>query len=158
MKKISVLLVIVVFIISCVSSNLELYSDMSRSGNKVYIEIDRQPQNIGTYGVGFSIGNSLLYSPSSETIVLGSVRNNQLITEELSSKGYIIVNNPNEADIIVLGESSSDSELSSVILAFYDAENGNLLMICEGKYGLGLGIQDDVNNALVKALEAVPEI
>ena len=62
-----------------------------------------------------------------------------------------------DADYAVVIESTSNEDRSKVLIGFYDIATNQLLFVCEGKYGLGWDVQDDLNKALLKALEMVPD-
>ena len=157
MKKSLMLLLTVFFLVSCVSTNIEYYSNASLTGNKVYLQIEQNTSAVETGGVGFTTGYGWSFmSSSSETIKLGTIKNKETIKSGLENKGYVVVNSIDESDIVLIGESTSNVEYSLVTLGFYNKESGTLLFTCEGKYGLGSGMQDDLNKAVKKALESVP--
>ena len=161
MGKIRTLLVcVVVLCISCVSTRISYYSNSTlSSSNKLYLALDRSATSIGAGGFGYTYNNGLtFFSALPETVRLGSIKNIEKLKSALTEKGYTLVNTEEEADVIMMWESSSHDDFSTVTLGFYDKKTNQLLFTCEGKYGLGWGFQDDLNNALTKALESVPII
>ena len=159
MKKIILIIsMLLILFVSCVSTTVEVYSDINMKGKTIYLSIDKQTTSVTSGGIGVPVGGMMLFSSSTETFMLGSIKNVQLIRQNLIDKGYDVVNNPDDADIILVGESDSSVDLSRVRLGFFDKDTGDLVMVCEGKYGLGWDMQDDLNKALKKALESIPKL
>ena len=158
MKRIIVpiVLILCLLLVSCVSSDLIRYSDKGLTTGNIIIEIDQNSYSLSGIGYGYSIGSSTLYASSTETIKLGTIENKEIVKNSFISKGYNIVNNTRDADYAVVIESTSNEDLAIVSIGFYEISTNQLLFVCEGKYGLGWGFQDDLNNALIKALDAVP--
>ena len=153
-----VLLVICLLLVSCVSSDLRKYSDKELTSGKIIIQIDPSSSSMSGVGYGYSVGNMVFYSGSSETIKLGTIENREIVKNYFTQRGYTIVDNINDADYVVVIESSSNEDLAKVSIGFYEVSTNQLLFVCEGRYGLGWGFQDDLNKALLKALDAVPSV
>ena len=159
MKKIILIIsMLLILFVSCVSTTVEVYSDINMKGKTIYLSIDKQTTSVTSGGIGVPVGGTMLVSASTETFMLGSIKDVQLIRQNLIDKGYDVVNNPDDADIILVGESDSSVDLSRVRLGFFDKDTGDLVMVCEGTYGLGWDMQDDLNKALKKALESIPKL
>ena len=159
MKKIFLLLTCMILLVSCVSTNIEYISATEVGDNKVFIQLDSGSNTISSGGYGYVSNSGWAYmSSSTETVKLGTIKNKETIKKALQEKGYEIVDSVEKADIVMVGESSSNEFLSTVTLGFYNKYTQQLLFICEGKYGLGWGIQDDVNHAVEKALETIPKV
>ena len=63
----------------------------------------------------------MTYIPShSSDAVLNTVKNMVLIQTKLQEKGYKVVNDENQADIILLGGYETNELYTDVILAFYN--------------------------------------
>ena len=153
-----VLLAICLLLASCVSSDLKKYSDKDLISGKILIQIDPSSSSMSGLGYGYSVGSMVFYSGSSETIKLGTIENREIVKKNFTQRGYTIVDNINDADYVVVIESSSNEDLAKVSIGFYEVSTNQLLFVCEGKYGLGWGFQDDLNKALLKALDAVPYV
>lgn len=160
MKKILFALVLCVMLVSCASTSIEYYSTPVLASNKLYIQLDQSTNTVSTGGVLYTdrYYGVTYVPPTSETAKLSTIRNIERIKEVLQSKGYVVVSSIDEADIIMVGESKSTSGSSVVSLGFYEKKTNQLMFICEGEYGYGFGVQDDLDNAILKALESVPQI
>lgn len=157
MKRIAIPVVLICLLfVSCVSSDLKRYSDDNLVSGNVFIQIDQGSNTLSGIGYGYSVGNMTFFSSASETIKLGTIENREIVREAFTEKGYSILDDVSKADYIVVIESSSNEDLSKVSIGFYEKSTNQLLFICEGKYGLGWGIQDDLNKALLQALDAIP--
>jgi len=157
MKKLFIILFASILLVSCVSTNIEYYSNPTQNANRVFIQLDQSTSSVDTSGVGYTTTSGWTFvASSSETIKLGTIKNRELIRSALEGKGYLVVNTLDEADIVMIGESTSGVDYSLVTLGFYDKTTNRLMFVCEGKYGLGWGIQDDFNKAVRKALESIP--
>ena len=159
MKKIFLLLSCLFLLVSCISTKIEYFSEIEPNSNKVFIQLDQNTYAVNEGTVGYTTSSGLAFFGSdSETIKLGTIKNKELIKKALQEKGYEVVNSVDEADIIMVGESTSNSDYSKVSLGFYDKQSNQLLFICEGTFGIGFGIQSDLNNAVKKALESIPKV
>ena len=157
MKKLIVpLFLICLLLVSCVSSDLRVYSSTKISSGKVFIQVDPSSSTVSGIGYGYSVGYMTFYSSAPETIKLGTIENNEIIKTSFIEKGYTIMTDAKDADYVVVIESTSNENRSKVSIGFYDIATSQLLFVCEGKYGLGWGIQDDLNKALLKALDMIP--
>ena len=157
MKKLSILLFAALLLVSCISTNIEYYSGDTLNGNKVFMQLDQSVSSVDSASVGYTTGYGLMFfGSSSETVKLGTIKNKETIKKALENKGYQVVDSIDEANIIMVGESSSNGDYSKAILGFYDKSTHELMFICEGKYGFGWNVQDDLNKAVKKALESVP--
>lgn len=159
MKKILLSILCCLLLASCVSTSIEYYSTPVLDSNKIYIQLDQSTTTVSTGGALYTNSYGWTYvPPTSENAKLSTIRNLEKIKEILASKGYQVVSSIDEADIIMVGESKSDSGSSVVTLGFYAKKTNQLMFICEGEYGYGFGIQSDLDNAILKALESVPAI
>lgn len=159
MKKLLFLFLCVSLLVSCVSTDIEYISTTKLNSNKVFIQLDPSSSAISSGGVGYVSNSGWAYmSSSTETIKLGTIKNKEIIRKALQEKGYEVVNSFEDADIILVGESTSNEFLSTVTLGFYEKQSQQLLFVCEGKYGYGWGMQSDLNHAVSKALESVPSV
>ena len=156
MKNFLILFIYSLLIISCVSTNIEYYSTSNVNSNKLFMQLDQSTSTVTTGGIGYTVYGLSYLSTSSETVKLGTIKNTEMIKKVLTNKGYQIVNSADEADIIMIGESTSNSDYSKVILGFYNKNTTELMFSCEGKYGLEWGVEDDLKKAIKKALESVP--
>lgn len=157
MKNLLIILFASILLVSCVSTNIEYYSNPTQNANKVFIQLDQSTASVDVGGVGYTTTSGWTFvASSSETIKLGTIKNKELIKSALAEKGYMVVNTLDEADIVMIGESTSNGDYFLVTLGFYDKAKNQLMYVCEGKYGLGWGIQDDLNKAVLKALESIP--
>lgn len=149
-KKIFGFITIFLIFASCSSSKITNYAEIPANCDKIFVSLnsDKTSVTVGFFGeIGY------VYS---EDAVLGTLKNNLLVKEQLEAKGYTVVSDESDAQIIVLGESTSSPESSEVVLAFYEKETNTLLFVAEGEYGWGSSAQGDVVGALKKALEVVP--
>ena len=160
MKKFKFLLVVIFVALifsACVSAKATNYTNVPEEYTNVFVSLDSNKTTLTSGGYLSYTNNSLTYIPSSSSdAVLDTVNNKVAVQTNLNSKGYKIVNNIDDADMLMLGGYSTNELYTDVILAFYDKLSNELLFTAEGRYGLGFGIQDDVNHALRKALEQVP--
>lgn len=144
------------FLISCVSAKSTTYSVIPPEFEKVFIVLDTNKTTISGGGYLSYANNSMTYVPNySSDALLNTVKNKVLIQTSLQEKGYKVVNDASQADIILMGGYETNEFFTDVILAFYNKDTNDLLFTAEGRYGLGLDIQMDVNGALKKALEQV---
>ena len=142
---------------SCISAKTTNYADVPEDYTSVCIILDSNKTTISSGGYMSYSNNTMTYIPSSsEDAVLNTVKNKVLMQTTLQEKGYKVLNNENEADMLILGGYETNELYTDVILAFYDRKTNDLLFTAEGRFGLGLDIQMDVNGALKKALEQVP--
>lgn len=159
MKKTLLPLLLVCFLfVSCVSSDFKKLSDKDIIPGKIIIQIDQSSNSMSGVGIGYSVGSVTWYTSTSETIKLGTIENKEIVKSSFIEKGYTIVEDVNEADYFVVIESTSNEDLAKVSIGFYEVPTYQLLLICEGRYGVGWGYQDDLNKALLKALDAVPSM
>ncbi|MBO4388583.1 MAG: hypothetical protein IK091_01970 [Spirochaetales bacterium] len=161
MKRILIPIVLIcLLLVSCVSSEpkLKKYSDKDLISGKIVIQIDQDPKTVSLSGYGYMFGGFSLYSGTSETVKLGNIENKEAIRKTFVDKGYTILEDINESDYAVVIESTSNEDFSTVSIGFFEISSNQLLFICEGKYGSGWNVQDDLNQALLKALDAVPSL
>lgn len=159
MKRIVIPIVLICcLLVSCISSNLIRYSDEKLVSGKVFIQVDPSSSAVSGIGYGYNVGGMVYYAGTTETIKLGTIENKEIIKNSFISKGYSIMNEIQEADYLVVIESISNEDLSKVSIGFYELATSQLLFICEGTYGLGWGVQDDLNKALRQALDALPRV
>ena len=86
-----------------------------------------------------------------------TIENRNIAIKILTQRGYKVVSNIKEADIVLLGGYSSNEIRSKVSLAFLDAYTEELLFTTEGMYGMGWDINGDVRGALKNALNSIPD-
>ena len=160
MKKFKFLLIVIFVALifsACVSAKATNYTNVPEEYANVFVSLDSNKTTLTSGGYLSYTNNSLTYIPSSSSdAVLDTVNNKVAVQTNLNSKGYKIVNNIDDADMLMLGGYSTNELYTDVILAFYDKLSNEFLFTAEGRYGLGFGIQDDVNHALRKALKQVP--
>ena len=144
--------------VSCVSSDLIMYSDAELTSGNITIQVDSSSSTVSGIGFGYPMGYMTMYSTASETVKLGSIENNEVIKKAFKDKGYSIKTDIHDADYIVVIESYSDADASTVSIGFYEIASNQLLFVCKGTYGIGWGVQDDLNHALLKALEIIPPV
>lgn len=65
----------------------------------------------------------------SETLNLGSMKNKMILQQDLSEKGYWVVNKEDDADVIVIGEYFANSDYATVTLLFTDKVTGDIKII-----------------------------
>ncbi len=161
MKKIIYLFIMIftVFMFSsCVSSKSSNYAIIPQEYENIFISLDSNKTTLTSGGYLSYANNSMTYIPSSSSeAVLDTIKNRITIQTELNYKGYKVVNNIDDADILMLGGYTTNEFYTDVILAFYNKSTNELLFTSEGRYGLGFGIQSDLNHALKKALEQIPQ-
>lgn len=161
MKKVIYLFIMIftVFMfLSCVSSKSSNYAVMPQEYENIFMILDSNKTTLTSGGYLSYANNSMTYIPSSSSeAVLDTVKNKITIQTELNCKGYKVVSNIDDADILMLGGYTTNEFYTDVILAFYDKSTNELLFTSEGRYGLGFGIQSDLNHALKKALEQIPQ-
>lgn len=151
-------LLIVLLTSSCVSAKATTYSDIPDDYKSVYIILDSSKTTVASEGYFYYSYDTFSYIPGySSDAMLDTVKNRVLIQTTLEGKGYIIVSNIDDADMILMGGYTTNELYTDVILAFYDKESNKVLFTSEGRYGIGLDLQGDVNGAVKKALESVPE-
>lgn len=159
MKKLLLTLFCLVLLVSCVSTSIEYYATPKTNSNKVYMQLDQSSNTVSTGGVGYMTNYGWTFMGSStETVKLGTIKNREIIKNALISKGFEVVNSIDDADIVMIGENSTNEEYTVITLGFYEKQTNQLLYVCEGKYGLGWGLQDDLNKAVKKALESIPNV
>ena len=155
MKKLLLAMLMAVLLVSCISTNIKYYSDVVDAGNRVFIRLE---DTFTTFS-NMYVNGSVQVKATSEIVKLATIKNDAEIRAGLEKKGYVVVNNIDDADIIMVGESSTNDDYSVVTLGFYDSKNNDLLFMCEGQYGVGLfSLQHDLDKAVKKALESVPEV
>lgn len=159
MKKCLLTLLVIILLVSCASTGIEYYGIPNINASKVFIKLDQTKTAVDAGGIGYITNYGFAYMGSlSETVQLGTIKNTEIIKKALEEKGYVVVNSIDNTDIVMIGESSSNADYSLVTLGFYDKQSNELIYVCEGKYGFGLGIQDDLNKAVKKAIESIPSI
>ena len=142
---------------SCVSSKFTNYVAIPQEYENIFIILDSNKTTLTSGGYLSYSNNSMTYIPSSlNEAVLDTVKNKVNIQTDLTSKGYKVVDKIDDADILLIGGYTTNELYTDVILAFYDKSTNALLFTSEGRYGLGIDTQSDVNHALKKALEQVP--
>lgn len=159
MRKILLLFLLLPVILgACVSTNLETYADVDMRSKNIYVALDTQTTSVSDGAFGVPIGSMMAFFSSSETVRLGTIRNEERVKRELSAKGYRVVGTREEADVVLVGENVSNADYTRVTLGFRDVHTGDLLILCEGTYGLGWSMQADVDHALGKAMESIPRL
>ena len=157
-KSIFLLFIVFIFFSGCTSAKFEEMKAIPEDYENVYICFDSSQTIIGR-GPSFSSGNGYFSYNSgwSHSTTLDTIENRNIAIKILTQRGYKVVSNIKEADIVLLGGYSSNEIRSKVSLAFLDAYTEELLFTTEGMYGMGWDINGDVRGALKNALNSIPD-
>ena len=153
-KSIFLLFIVFIFFSGCTSAKFEEMKAIPEEYENIYICFDSSQTIIGR-GPSFSSGNGYFSYNSgwSHSTTLDTIENRNIAIKILTQRGYKVVSNIKEADIVLLGGYSSNEIRSKVSLAFLDAYTEELLFTTEGMYGMGWDINGDVRGALKNALK-----
>ena len=151
-------LVILIMLVSCATpfSGINYYSEKPLISNQVFLSIDETSKTIDGGSYLIPAGYTMVAINDTQTVKLGTIENKEIIKSSLISKGYSISKTIDPEGLTVVIESSTSPEKSEVDIGFYLNDTDELLFLCKGIYGLGSTMQDDLDNALLEALKAVP--
>lgn len=122
----------------------------------MYISVDEASKTIDGGSYLIPAGYTMVAISDTQTIKLGTIENKEIIKNSLVSKGYSIVKSMDSAGVVAVFESTTTPDKSIVNIGFYERETDELIFLCEGIYGTGSTMQDDLDKALLEALKSIP--
>jgi len=151
MKKLTGLFLLCLILAGCTSTKLISHDAIPDEKNTIYLAFDDyQATNVGGFMMGY------VFIPYTETGSFNTLTNRMKAKEILCAKGYSITTKVENADLILYAGCESDL-VTEVTILIVDAITEKEYVITKGTYGMGWDLNDDIENALINALESIPE-
>ena len=157
-KALYLCFVILILLVSCATpySGISYYSEKQLGSNQVYLSVDETSKTIDAGSYLIAAGYTMVAISDTQTVKLGTIENKEIIKNSLISKGYLISKTKDPEGLTAVFESATSPEKSEVSIGFYVNDTDELVFLCKGIYGTGSTMQEDLDNALLEALKAVP--